>query len=162
MLSVSVRTRTLGSLGLLLSLGLVGCNDTGTITTGTAANLVVTVTPDPIISTNSLNPTIADYDAQWSVTITETAGVGGNLMFVTANLYDPNTGAQGGHTSLDANDLLVLAGESHLPAKGTLKVQQTLSYRLPSRGKQALLSVEVEMKDDNGNLLDPAVLVQVQ
>jgi hypothetical protein len=162
MVSVSLRPRFVGLLGLLLPLSLAGCNDTSTITTGAPANLVITVTPDPIISTNSLNPTIADYDAQWTVTITETAGVGGNLMFVTANLYDPNTGAQGGHTSLDASDLLVLAGESHLPPKGTLKVQQSLSYRLPSRGKSALLSVEVEMKDDSGNLLDPAVLVQVQ
>jgi hypothetical protein len=136
-------------------------NTSPTTTTGSAA-LTLTVSPNPIIAKNTINPALFDYDIQWTVTITETAGIGGDLHFVSATLYDPSSGLAVGRTSLDSSDLLVLAGANHLNPKGTLTVNQNLSYRLPSRGRATLLSIAVEMLDSNQNLLDPSVLVQVQ
>ena len=43
-----------------------------------------------------------------------------------------------------------------------MTVTQNLSYRLAARGQGALLSIVAQIKDDNGNLLNPAILVQVQ
>jgi hypothetical protein len=147
---------------LASSLALATCHSsTAPSGTGTAV-LAITVVPNPIKATNSLDPLVYDYDVQYSVTITETAGVGGALQYVSGTLYDPLSGIQVAHTLLDSSDLLVLAGENHLPPKGTLTVQQQLSYRLPSRGRQALLSVDVAMTDDNGHTIEPGVLVNVE
>ncbi|HWX25047.1 MAG TPA: hypothetical protein VN083_08400 [Vicinamibacteria bacterium] len=148
---------------LLLPLALAGCNNNNTTSSTAAfAALTLTVAPNPIIAKNTINPGVFDFDIQWTVTITETAGVGGDLNFVSATLFDPSTGIEIGRTSLDSSDLLVLAGANHLNPKGTLTVNQNLSYRLASRGRAALLSVTAEMRDTNKNLLDPSILVQVQ
>ena len=147
----------------VLPLLLGGCNNNNTLTsTAGSAALTLTVSPNPIIAKNTINPGLFDYDIQWGVTITETAGIGGSLHFVSATLYDPSSGLAVGRTSLDSSDLLVLAGANQLAPKGTLTVNQNLSYRLASRGRAALLSITVEMQDTNQNLLDPSVLVQVQ
>lgn len=148
----------------LLALLLPACSNTPVSATGTPAFLTLTVQPNPIIATNTLNPSFYDYDISWSVTITETAGVGGLLNFVKGTLYDPSTGlAAGPPTILDSSDLLVLVGANRVNPSGKVVVSnQRISYRLPSRGRAALLAVDVEMKDDNGNLLDPSILVPVQ
>jgi hypothetical protein len=147
---------------LLGALALGSCGGTTSPSGTGTASLTILVVPSPITATNTLNPAVFDYDIRWTVTITETAGVGGSLHFVSGTLYDPLSGQQTGHTALDSNDLLVLAGANHLAPRGTLTVQQQMSYRLASRARQALLSVSVEMLDDNGHLIDPATLIQVQ
>ncbi len=149
------------ALPLLLASFLATCSSNTSPTTATRAVVTVSVSPNPIISARSANPAF-DYDIQWTVTITETAGVGGTINFVDSRLFDPATGVAVGSNDLDSTDLLVLTGSNHLAAKGTLSVQQTISYRLPSRGKAALLAVNVEMRDDNQNLIDQSILIQVQ
>jgi hypothetical protein len=150
---------------LLLPLVLPACNNKNNTTSasGIEAALALTIVPNPVVAMNTLNPTIADYDIRWMVTITETAGVGGDVQFVKATLFDPSTGLEAAQpTLLDSSDLLVIEGTNHLNPKGSLTVSQQLSYRLASRGRAALLSIAVEMKDDNGNLIDQSTLVQVQ
>jgi hypothetical protein len=155
-------TRLLMALSLFAALGLPSCKSTTAPTASGAATLVVTVVPDPIVATNTLNPAVFDYDISWKVTITDTGGVGGSLNFVTGHLYDPLTGQPANSTILDKNDLLVLFGQDHIPPNGTITVQQQLSYRLAERGRQAILSVEVQMLDDNSNVINQGGLVQVQ
>ena len=163
-MSLPTRNRgPLALLGLLLVAGVGGCNSaTSTLGTLPVAALTLTVVPNPVIASPSTEPADFDFDIQWSVTITETAGVGGTFQFITASLFDPTTGAKVAGTSLDPAALQAQYGESHLPPKGTLTVQQHLSYRLASRTAGALLSIEVQMKDDNGSLVGPATLVEVE
>jgi hypothetical protein len=150
------------ALPLLLAFLLPACGSSSTTAaTATRAVLAITVNPNPVIVTRSANPAF-DYDAQWTVVLTETAGLGADVNFVDSAFFDPATGIQVAQNDLDSSDLLVLTGSKHIPPKGTLSVQQTVSYTLPSRGRSALLTVNVQLKDDNQNLIDQSALVQVQ
>ena len=85
--------RLLIFVSLVLGGVLGGCNDaTSTLGTLPSAAIMLTPIPDPIIATPSVDPVDFDYDISWSLRMTEEAGVGGTINFITANLYDTATG----------------------------------------------------------------------
>ena len=53
------------------------------------------------------------------------------MLFVSAQIYDPETGAQVALTYFDSADLIVFVGSNTDRAGGTLVVPQTASYILP-------------------------------
>jgi hypothetical protein len=152
-------------LRLPLALGLAvlapACgNDTPTTGTATRAALQLTVDPNPVPpSQNLLTGTVS---IGYKITITETQGLGGELQFVLAQVYDPETGLLVALTYFDSADLLVFVGKSRIEPLGTLEVPQTASYVLPDLRTNALLTVHVQMKDDRDNLINQSLLVKVQ
>jgi hypothetical protein len=152
-------------LHLPLALGLAclasACgNSTPTTGTGTRAALQLTVDPNPVPP--SLNTLTGVVSIGYKITITETQGLGGEIQFVLAQVYDPETGALVSLTYFDSADLVVFVGKSRIEPLGTLVVPQTASYTLPDLRTNALLTVHVQMKDDRENLINQSLLVKVQ
>ncbi len=149
------------ALALLLALLVPACGgDTGTLPSVTNAEIRVTVDPSPVPpSQNSLTGAVS---IAYRVTITEVKGLGGTVQFVSSQLYDPETGLQMNLTYFDSADLVVFVGSKRVDPGGTLVVPQTMSYLLPDFRVNALLAVNVQMKDDRDNLLNQSVLVKVE
>jgi hypothetical protein len=135
-------------------------NDTVTLPDVSRAALVVTVDPTPVPGTQ--NEVTGSVAAAYSVVITETNGLGGEVAFVSSQVFDPETGLMVALNYFDAADLVVFVGGKRLEPLGTLTVPQTTSYVLPDFRKPALLAVSVQLKDDRGNLVNQSVLVKIE
>jgi hypothetical protein len=135
-------------------------NNNVTLPDVSRAVLAVTVNPSPVPGTQ--NEVTGSVAAAYSVVITETGGLGGDMVFVSSQVFDPETGLMAAINYFDAADLIVFVGGKHVEPLGTLTVPQTTSYVLPDFRKPALLSVSVQMKDDRGNLINQSVLVKIE
>jgi hypothetical protein len=135
-------------------------SNTPTITDVPRAAITVTVDPNPITATQ--NPLTLEGTASYKVVVTETAGLGGKLNFVSSSVYDPATGLQVALNYFDSQDLLVFVGSDRIEPSGTVSISQTTTYLLPDLSIAATLSVAVQMTDDRGSLLNASVLVPIQ
>jgi hypothetical protein len=146
---------------VLAALPLPGCgNDTGTIPDVVRAGLVVTIDPSPVPP--SVNPITGVISIGYKVVIQEVNGLGGEILFVSAQIYDPETGGLVSLTYFDGADLIVFVGTKRIDPGGTLEVPQTTSYVLPDLRVNALLAVNVQMKDDRDNLINQSILAKVE
>ena len=135
-------------------------SDTPTIPDVARAFIQLSVEPNPIQgSQNSLTGVVS---VGYKVIITETAGLGGEVSFVSASVFDPETGGQVALNYFDSADLVVFVGSKRVEPGGTLTVPQTTSYVLPDLRVAATLTVAVQMKDDRSNLLNVSLLVPIQ
>ena len=146
---------------LIASLLLPACGS-NTPTAGAGARAAITVTVDPNPVPPSQSSLTGAVSIGYKVTITETEGVGGEIVFVSAQVYDPETGLLHALTYFDSADLIVFVGSKKIDAGGTLVVPQTTSYILPDFRVNALLAVNVQMKDVRDNLINQSVLVKVE
>jgi hypothetical protein len=134
--------------------------DTPTAGDAQRAFLEVTVDPNPVPP--SQDQLTGAVSVGYRVTIRELAGLGGEMVFVSAQIYDPETGLLVSLTYFDRADLIVFVGSSRVEAGATLVVPQTTSYVLPDFRTTALLAVNVQMKDDRENLINQSILVKVE
>jgi hypothetical protein len=156
---------SLRPLALLLAGALLatGCEDDSVTLPGEgAARAIIEVTVDPNPVPGSQNPLTGAVSVGYNVTITEVNGLGGELLFVSSQIYDPETGLQVALNYFDGADLVVFVGSKRVEALDKLVVPQTSSYILPDFRKPAQLAVNVQMKDDRGNLLNQSVLVKIE
>jgi hypothetical protein len=125
------------------------------------------VTPDPVPSTviaSAPGDSSVEHQAAWTLTITETAGVGGTLNFLNVTLRDQGTGAvaePGGETSLGAADIAALAGTARLAPNGMLTLPGQLVYALPDASVGGRLAMTLQITDDTGQLVTSSVSVPV-
>jgi hypothetical protein len=150
------------ALALVLAVLAPACGeDTPTIGDATRAALELTVDPNPVPpSQNALTGAVS---IGYRITITELAGLGGELVFVSAQVYDPETGLLAAPiTYFDGADLIVFVGTKRIDPGGTLVVPQSTSYLLPDFRTKALLAINVQMQDDRENLVNQSVLVKVE
>jgi hypothetical protein len=148
-------------LALAAALLLPACGE-DEIPTGTATNAILSVTVDPTPIPPSFNTLTGVVSIGYRIVITEINGLGGEVLFVSAQVYDPETGQQRSLSYFDGADLIVFVGEKRVEAFGTLEVPQTTSYTLPDARINALLAVNVQLRDDRDNLLNQSVLVKVE
>jgi hypothetical protein len=146
-----------GSLALLVP----ACTS-NTPTSGDAARATIVVTVDPNPITGTQNPLTFQVTASYKVVVTETAGLGGTLNFVSASVFDPATGVQVALNYFDAKDLLVFVGSDRIEPNGTVSVPQTTTFQLPDLSAAATLIVAVQLNDDRGSLLNASILVPIQ
>jgi hypothetical protein len=156
---ITVRNRL--PLALLAALLLPACGS-NTPTAGDAARAAITVAVDPTPVPPSQNVLTGAVSIGYKVTIQETNGLGGEVLFVSAQIYDPETGLLVSLTYFDGADLIVFVGSKKIDPNGTLVVPQTTSYILPDFRVNALLAVNVQMKDTHDNLINQSVLVKVE
>ena len=151
-------------LALLLAGALLapGCGDDNPAAPGGATRAIIEVTVDPNPVPGAQSPLTGAISAAYRVVITEVNGLGGEVLFVSSQIYDPETGLQVALNYFDGADLLVFVGSKRVEALGTLVVPQTSGYVLPDYRKPAQLAVNVQMKDDRGNLLNQSVLVKIE
>jgi hypothetical protein len=98
----------------------------------------------------------------FKVVITETNGGSGRVLFVSSQIYDPESGLQVALTYFDSADLKVFVGSDTVEPNGTLIVPQTASYFLPDFRKAALLAVNVQIQGSEGLLTNQSVLVRIE
>ena len=149
------------SLALVAALLLPACGE-DTPPTGTATNAIIAVTVNPTPVPPSFNNLTGVVSIGYRIVITEINGLGGEILFVSAQVYDPETGQQRSLTYFDGADLIVFVGEKRVEAFETLEVPQTTSYTLPDARINALLAVNVQVRDDRDNLINQSVLVKVE
>jgi len=135
-------------------------NNNITVPDVTRAVLDVSVAPNPVAGIQ--NPLTAAVSAQYTITIKETNGLGGEVVFVSAAVYEPSTGKQVGFTYNDGADLVVYVGSKRIEPLGTLVIPQTTSYTLSDLTKPANLVVSVQLKDDRTNLINSSLLVKIE
>lgn len=146
---------------LLAALLLPACGD-DTPTNPGAARAAIGITVDPTPVPPSQNTLTGTVSIGYRITITELNGLGGELQFVSSQVYDPETGLLAGLTYFDGADLIVFVGKKTIDPGGTLVVPQTQSYLLPDFRTKALLAINVQMKDDHDNVINQSVLVKVE
>lgn len=96
----------------------------------------------------SQSPLTGVVSVGYKIVITETNGGSGELLFVSSQIYDPETGQQVALNYFDGADLIVFVGTKKVEPLATLEVAQTLSYVLPDFRTAAQLTVNVQMKDE--------------
>lgn len=144
-------------------MALAGCGGGGSSPTApapTAAVLSVTENPNPIIAGQGAQGFA--LSAIFNVVVTESAGIGANVNFVNVTLRDATTGVEVGTVNLGANQIVQDAGSNHVPAKGTLTIPNfAILYTLPLGGRQATLTIALQMQDDAGNVVNRTLTVPV-
>jgi hypothetical protein len=135
-------------------------NNNNTITDVPRAAITVTVDPNPVPP--SQNVLTGSVSIGYKITITEIAGLGGTMQFVSSQVYDPATGQLVSLTYFDSDDLVVFVGNKRIEPNGTLVVPQTGTYILPDLTAKATLTVSVQMKDDRDNIINQSQLVKVE
>jgi hypothetical protein len=124
------------------------------------ATIQFAVDPAPVPGIqNSLTGAVS---AAYKVTIAETGGLGGEVVFVSSSVFDPETGLQVALSYFDSADLVVFVGSKRIEAGGTLVVPQTVSYVLPDFRTAASLTVSIQVKDDRNNLFNLSQLVKIE
>ena len=167
------------ALVLLVALLAASCGE-DTLTAADVARAAIQVTVDPTPVPPSQSALTGAVSIGYKVTIQELNGLGGEVLFVSAQIYDPETGLLVSLTYFDSADLIIqgvqerlsnaygsqfaldFVGEKRIDPGGTLVVPQTTSYILPDFRVNALLAVNVQMKDDRDNLINQSVLVKVE
>jgi hypothetical protein len=124
------------------------------------ATILFAVDPTPV--PGSQNLLTGAVSAAYKVTIAETGGLGGEVVFVSSSVFDPETGQQVALSYFDSADLVVFVGSKRIEAGGTLVVPQTVSYVLPDFRTAASLTVSIQVKDDRNNLFNQSVLVKIE
>ena len=124
------------------------------------ASIQFAVDPTPVPGTQ--NPLTGAVSAAYKVTIVETGGLGGDVVFVSSSVFDPETGQQVALSYFDSADLVVFVGSDRVEAGGTLVVPQTVSYVLPDFRTAASLTVSIQVKDDRNNLFNQSLLVKIE
>jgi hypothetical protein len=138
-----------------------GCgNNNVTLPDVTRAAIDITVEPNPIAGTQ--NELTLSVSAAYTVTIKETNGLGGEVMFVSTAVYEPSTGRQVALNYYDSTDLVVYQGSKRIEALGQLVLPQTASYTLSDYTKPANMVVTVQLKDDRTNLIYASLLVKIE
>lgn len=138
-----------------------GCGSSRTVVgTGTRAFLSVTIDPTPVVSKPSTT-SIGYTNVSYSVKIAEAGGLGGQFVFINATVFDVNTGRSIGINNYDAADLLVFVGSKRLEAHASVDVKQQIDFLIPTVTLGTRLTVAVQFRDDNGSVLNQAVLIDV-
>jgi hypothetical protein len=151
-------SRLVTSAGLALLALLPACSESPTAPgPAGSAILTVTVSPNPITPDTLLN----GFRVRYTVTITETAGVGGEFEAVNSTLFDEATGFQIAVNNYDAADMIVFVGSKRLEPMASVDVPKQIDYAKPGGGSAALLTVNVRFKDDKANTISQGLLVRV-
>jgi hypothetical protein len=149
-------------LALVLAIALLvpACGNNVTTPTGQRAVIAVTVNPNPVLGSQS--PLTGAISVGYKIVITETNGGGGKVLFVSSQIFDPESGAQVALTYFDSADLKVFVGSDTIEPRGTLTVPQTASYILPDYRKAAQMTVNVQVQGDQGLLINQSVLARIE
>ena len=122
----------------------------------TQAVIALSLNPSPVdavIATDGSTP----WSAVWTVSVGETAGIGGNIDFVRATLSD-SAGASLAETELDAAQLSAqLGGTTHVLGGSRHDIAMDLAFDFPPDIHTANLSVTVQLTDDRGNTISTTV-----
>jgi hypothetical protein len=148
------------ALALTAALALPGCSsDDVTLPPNVNVSiLAVSIDPNPVTVTvggdGSLN-------LGYRVIMQEVSGLGGEVLFINASVFDEPSGQLVRANNFDSRDLLVFFGSKRIEGGGTMEVPQQIAFGLPLESTGARLVVTVQFRDDRGNVLHSGLLSTV-
>lgn len=151
-------------LGLLLAGS--GCGFEGELPTPTKppsppvppsqAAIALSLSPSPIDAVVAVDGG-APWSAQWTLSVQETAGIGGGIDFVRATLAD-SAGASIAETELDVGQVSgQLGGSNHIRGGSKQEILMNLNFAFPVDVPSGDLRVSLQLSDDRGNTVSAAV-----
>jgi hypothetical protein len=157
----SPRWRGFGLVAVLLLASLMpACSDSNPNAPNVPrSSIFVSVEPNPVIGVQ--NALTGSVSAAYVVQIQELAGLGGTIQFLSSTVFDPETGIQASNNYFDSAALQVFEGTNRLEPQGTMEVTQSAGYTLPDFRVDAHLTINVQLLDDNGNLINYSTLVEI-
>jgi hypothetical protein len=140
-----VRNATLATLGLFM----ISCSVSSptSVPVPVVSAVSLSAAPNPVTATPSGDPSFPNH-AQWTLTITETNGVGCNVraMFVSA-------------AGVQFHFMSTPEAFTHIAANASIKVPVAVTYSLS--GRQVTFFEDVRVTDDHGNNFDAQDTVDV-
>jgi hypothetical protein len=122
--------------------------------------LTVSASPNPIIA--GAGYSIYPYSAVFTLTVAESAGMGANINYVNVTLRNATTGVELNTINFSATDIINKAGSNHVAGRGTLTVPNMgMYYSLSYGGRQATMTIAVQMQDDAGHTTNQVLTVPV-
>lgn len=158
------KVRTTLLLGTLLAAGCGGGSPSGPTPAPSEAAITLAANPNPIVggACRGCGSTGTDREAVTSLTIRETAGVGGAVSSIAMSLRDAGTNAVIAAGEFDGAAVVALAGSSRVSAAGTLVVPSVgVHYPRDQAGRSATLTYTVRVTDDRGNTVSRDLAVPV-
>ena len=153
---------------LCLLLAVSGCGFEGDLPTPpsppsppvppTQAGLLLSLSASPVVAIPA-----APWSAEFTLTVKETSGIGGDIQLVRVTLVDP-AGALLAQTELGAEQVKEqLGGSNHIGGGSTQEFPMSLSFDFSPDTPIGNLNVTVELSDDRGNAVSAALddVVQV-
>jgi hypothetical protein len=148
--------------GLLLAALLAPACGTGNPTIPDVTRAVIDVSVDPNPAVGTQNPLTFSVSAAYKIILTETNGLGGEVVFVSSAVFDPTTGKQVALNYYDSSDLTVYVGSNRVEPLSTLVVPHTATYTLADLSKPANLVISVQLRDDRKNLVNASLLLKIE
>jgi hypothetical protein len=104
----------------------------------------------------------APWSAEWTLSVKETAGIGGNIASVRASLAD-SSGASFAETELDVDQVSQqLGGSNHIKGGSNQTLVMGLDFDFPADVGSGDLLVSLQLSDDRGNVASAAASDVIQ
>lgn len=130
-------------------------------TTTTATVLGLSASPNPATPDASTEAGYA-WHGSFSVTAADTAGVGGTITSITAQLHESSSGIVIVSGQTDLARIQVHSDSNVLPANGKNVITVGVDYKLPGGGREAVVDVSVALAGNNGLSQTSTVRVTLQ
>lgn len=153
---------------LVLSLGLVACEERTPVASSASVSITVTPTPVPVrlacpaLVPGQPTPPNCFISLDPTVTISETAGVGGRLDSIEVTVRDLATGQDQTRLTLDRTWIVGQAGTDRVEPFGSIAFRPVVTdYPIPYGRPNLAVILSVRFVDDKGNVLLPSVQINV-
>jgi len=153
---------------MVLSLGLAACEDRTPVASSAVVMLTVTPTPVPVrlacpaLVPGQPTPPNCFLSLDPTVTVSESAGVGGRLESLEVTVRDLATNQDQTHLTLDRDWIVGQAGTDRIDAFGSIAFRPVVNnYPIPYGRPNLAVILGVRFVDDKGNVLSPSVQINV-
>jgi hypothetical protein len=130
-----------------MALGLGGCGSSNAAST--AAVVTQTVSPNPVVAEPSTDPSFL-YTASFTLTLTESAGVGVTITALSPAVYETSGGVITAALPVGNSRTSVTVPANRIEANGTLAVAFKVDYTAPNTGRVVLVRITLAVTDDHG------------
>jgi len=122
--------------------------------------ITVTLSPTPLISKASTTA-LGYLNVNFKVVVTESAGLGGEFVFVNSTIFDETSGISVAANNYDSKDLTVFVGSKRIEGGKSVEIGQQIDYVLPTGSTGARIAVNVQLRDDRGNVINQSILLPI-
>jgi hypothetical protein len=123
---------------------------------------LIAITLDPTPLPAKVSTTAIGYlNISYKIVVTESSGLGGEFIFVNSTVFDDASGLSVAVNNYDASDLTVFVGTKRIEGNKSAEIGQQIDYLLPTGSTAARLAVNVQLRDDRGNVINQSILVPI-
>jgi hypothetical protein len=122
--------------------------------------IAVTIDPTPLPAKASTSA-IGYLNISYKVIVTESSGLGAEFVFVNSTIFDEPSGLSVAVNNYDSADMTVFIGSKRLEGGKSVEIPQQIDYLVPTTSTGARLAVNVQLRDDRGNVINQAVLLPI-